>query len=87
MLGALGVELAWAAIELAGTKNEFRADYLASLGAHLASAYDLIGEDHTDEAVSLCRDALSLGRGGSRIWRYATELQLATCLWMRWEPA
>jgi hypothetical protein len=74
-----------AAIELAGTKNEFRADYLASLGAHLASAYDLIGEDHTDEAVSLCRDALSLGRGGSRIWRYATELQLATCLWMRWE--
>lgn len=74
-----------AAVELAGANDEFRADYLALLGEHLGSAHDLIGEDHTDEAVALCREALSLGRGGNRIWRYAIEMQLATCLWMRWE--
>jgi hypothetical protein len=73
-----------AAIELAGTDDAFRADYLAMLGEHLASAYDLIGEDHFDEGILLCREAVSLGRTGDRFWRYAVQLQLATCLWMRW---
>ena len=74
-----------AAIELAGANDAFRADYLAMLGEHLSSAYDLIGEDHFDEGVLLCREAVSLIRMGDRFWRYSVQLQLATCLWMRWD--
>ena len=73
-----------AAIELAGSDDVFRADYLAMLGTHLGSAYDLIGEDHSDEGVLRCREAVALARTGDRLWRDAVHLQLANCLRMRW---
>ena len=73
-----------AAIELAGADDVLRADYLAMLGAHLGSAYDLIGEDYSDEGVLRCREAVALARTGDRLWRDAVRLQLANCLRMRW---
>ena len=73
-----------AAIDLAGASNDFKANCLGMLAGHLCGALEVIGEDHSDEAVSLCREALSLGRG-NWIWRSATKLSLATSLSVRWE--
>jgi hypothetical protein len=72
-----------AALALAAPEASIRPQYLVQLATELAVGHHFTGVNECDEAVALCREALSLPAGQAPALRPVLEHHLAFCLLQR----
>jgi hypothetical protein len=72
-----------AALALVAPEASIRPQYLVQLATELAVGHHFTGVNECDEAVALCRDALSLPAGQAPALRPVLEHHLAFCLLQR----
>ena len=72
-----------AALALVAPEASIRPQYLVQLATELAVGHHFTGVNECDEAVALCREALSLPAGQSPALRPVIEHHLAFCLLQR----
>jgi len=80
---AKGVAERRAALALVAPEASIRPQYLVQLATELAVGHHFTGVNECDEAVALCREALSLPAGQAPALRPVIEHHLAFCLLQR----
>ena len=72
-----------AALALVAPEASIRPQYLVQLATELAVSHHFTGVNECDEAIALCREALSLPAGQAPVLRPVLEHHLAFCLLQR----